>query len=147
MQVILQEDVPDLGKAGEIVTVRSGFGRNFLLPKKKALLANSENVKELEHQKRIALAKREKQKEAALGLAKKIEALQVQLTREVGEEEKMFGSVTVKDIAEALNAKGVEVDRRNLQLHEPIRQLGNFEIPLKIHTEVTAIVKVSVLKK
>ena len=71
----------------------------------------------------------------------------MQLTREVGEEEKMFGSVTVKDIAEALNAKGVEVDRRNLQLHEPIRQLGNFEIPLKIHTEVTAIVKVSVLKK
>ncbi|MFH0799639.1 MAG: 50S ribosomal protein L9 [Pseudomonadota bacterium] len=147
MQVILQEDVVKLGKAGEVVTVREGYGRNYLLPQKKAVLAVPGNLKELEHQKRTVAAKQEKVKKAAGELAEKLKALSITIGREIGEEDRLFGSVTTKDISDALRNEGFVIDRRDIHLEEPIKQLGIFDIPVKLHSEVTGVVKVWVVKK
>jgi large subunit ribosomal protein L9 len=147
MQVILQEDVSSLGRAGEIVTVRDGYGRNFLLPKKKAVLADPKNVKELEHQKRAVASKQIKAKKAAEELAVKFSSVSLTIARDAGEEDKLFGSVTVKDIAEALRNEGYTIDRYAIELKTPIKQIGIFEVPVRLHSEVTATVKVWVVKK
>jgi large subunit ribosomal protein L9 len=147
MQVILQEDVRNVGKAGEIVEVREGFGRNFLLPQKKAVVAEPGNLKALEHQKRVVAARQQKLKAAASEIAKKLEAVSLTIGRESGEEDKLFGSVTNKDIVDALRTEGFTIDRHDLVLAEPIKQLGIFEVPVKLHPEVTGTVKVWVVKK
>ncbi len=147
MQVILQEDVAKLGKAGDVVNVREGFGRNFLLPQKKAVLADPKNMKQLEHQKRVVTAKQAKVRAAAEEAAKKLASVSVTIGREAGEEDKLFGSVTVKDIADALRAEGHVFDRHAIALESPIKQLGIFDVPVKLHAEVTATVKVWVVKK
>jgi large subunit ribosomal protein L9 len=147
MQVILQEDVPNIGRAGEVVTVREGFGRNYLLPRKKAVVAQPGNLKVLEHQKRVVAARQQKLKAGAAELAKKIAGVSITIGRESGEEDKLFGSVTGKDIADALRGEGFMIDRHDLQLEAPIKQLGIFEIPVRLHHEVTATLKVWVVKK
>lgn len=147
MQVILQEDVAKLGKAGDVVNVREGYGRNFLLPQKKAVVADSGNIKQLEHQKRVVTAKQAKARSVAEALAGKMNAVSLTISREAGEEDKIFGSVTVKDIAEALRAEGHVVDRYAIALENPIKQLGIFEIGVRLHPEVTATVKLWVVKK
>lgn len=147
MEVILQEDVINLGKAGDVVKVREGYGRNFLLPKKKAVVADSKNINQLEHHKRVAAAKQAKVRKFATELADKLSKVSITIAREVGEEEKLFGSVTAKDVADALRGEGFTIDRHDIELSEPIKQLGIFEVSIKLHSEVKGIVKVWVVKK
>jgi large subunit ribosomal protein L9 len=147
MQVILKEDILNLGKAGDVVSVREGYGRNFLLPKKKAIKAESNNLKQLEHQKKLVAALQQKRKKEAEVLAGKIAALSITIGREAGEEDKLFGSITTKDVCEALRNEGFIVDRHDIVLDAPLKQLGIFEVPVKLHPEVTGTVKVWVVKK
>jgi large subunit ribosomal protein L9 len=145
MKVILREDIDGLGKSGELVTVKDGFGRNYLLPRKKAVLANEQNIRQLEHEKSVISARTAKLKGAAEELAKKVSALKVTIKRKVGEQDKLFGSVTALDIAEALAAQGQQVDRRGLHLPEPIKTVGTHEVELRLHREVAARIKVEVV--
>ncbi len=144
MKLILREDVDNLGKGGDLVEVKRGYGRNFLLPRGLAVLANPRNVKELEHQKAVASAKAAKLKASAQAVAKRLSETPVTLRRKVGEQEKLYGSVTALDIAEALAARGLELDRRAIDLGEPIKTLGDFEVPVKLHSEVVGKAKVKV---
>ncbi|HEY7724575.1 MAG TPA: 50S ribosomal protein L9, partial [Anaeromyxobacteraceae bacterium] len=123
MKVILREDVDNLGKGGELVEVRPGYGRNFLIPRGLAVLANAKNVKELEHQKKVAEAKAAKLKSSAEALAKRLAETPVALKRKAGEQDKLFGSVTALDVVEALAARGLQIDRRSIDLPEPIKTL------------------------
>jgi large subunit ribosomal protein L9 len=145
MKVILREDIQGLGRSGEMVEVREGYGRNFLLPRKAAVLANERNVKQLEHDKRVIAARQAKLKAAAGDVAAVLNKTDVKIARKVGEQDKLFGSVTALDIAEVLNAKGVKIDRRAIALAEPIRTVGTFEVDVKLHHEVVGKVKVEVV--
>ena len=144
MKVILREDVANLGKSGELVTVKDGFGRNYLLPRKMAVLATEQNVRQLEHERAVISARNVKLKGAAEEQAKKLGSVKVTIRRKVGEQDKLYGSVTVLDIAEALAAQGQSVDRRQLHLAEPIKATGHYEVELRLHREVTAKIKVEV---
>lgn len=144
MKVILREDVPTLGKGGEVVEVKPGYGRNFLLPRGLAVAANPRNVREIEHQKQVASAKAAKAKASAEALAKRLADTPVSLKRKVGEQDKLYGSVTAMDIAEALGQRGLPIDRRSIDLPEPIKTVGEFEVPVKLHREVAGKVKVRV---
>ncbi len=144
MKLILREDVENLGRGGELVEVKPGYGRNFLLPRGLAVPANPKNVRELEHQKAVAAAKAAKARASAEAVAKRLAATPVTLKRKVGEQEKLYGSVTALDIAEALAARGLQLDRRSIDLAEPIKTLGEFEVPVKLHAEVAGAVKVKV---
>ena len=144
MKVILREDVENLGKGGELVEVKPGYGRNFLLPRGLAVMANPKNVRELEHQKRVADAKAAKTRASAEAVAKRLAETPITLRRKVGEQDKLYGSVTAIDIVEALAARGVQLDRRIVDLREPIKTLGEFEVPVKVHRDVAAKVKVKV---
>jgi large subunit ribosomal protein L9 len=145
--VILQQDVNNLGKTGEVVKVRPGYARNFLIPKQLAAPATLKNVNRLEHDKRQAEARNAKQKAAAQELATKIAATSLSLARKTGEGDRLYGAVTSAEIATALADKGIQIDRRKIQLEEPIKALGTFEIPVKLGFDVTATVKVDVTKK
>jgi large subunit ribosomal protein L9 len=144
MKLILREDVENLGKGGELVDVKPGYGRNFLLPRGLAVMANPKNVRELEHQRTIAEAKAAKQKASAEAVAKRLAATPVVLKRKVGEQDKLYGSVTALDIVEALAARGLQLDRRTIDLHDPIKTVGDFEVPVKLHREVIGKAKVKV---
>jgi large subunit ribosomal protein L9 len=144
VQVILNEDVPNLGNTGDVVRVRAGFARNYLLPRKLAVEANPKNLRAFEHHKRIAMGKREAQKNDAVQLKEKLQALTITIGAHAGEEGKLFGSVTNIDIERALREKGFAVDRRKIQLAEPIKQLGEFTVPVKLQPEVEASLKVEV---
>ena len=144
MKLILREDVENLGKGGELVEVKPGYGRNFLLPRGLAVLANPKNVRELEHQKKVAEAKAAKLKGAAEAVAKRLAETPVTLKRKVGEQDKLYGSVTALDVVEALAARGLTLDRRLLDLSEPIKTVGDFEVPVKLHRDVVAKAKVKV---
>ena len=146
MKVILQEDVQNLGATGDVVDVADGYGRNFLLPRQLALIADERNVRRLEHQKRIAAARQAKILAEATHLAGRLANVAVSIKRQAGAEDKIFGSVTTTDIAEALAAQGVEVDRKSLHLAEPIRSIGVFSVPVKVHKAVEAAVKVYVIR-
>lgn len=145
MKVILREDVQGLGHSGDLVEVREGYGRNFLLPRKLAVLANDKNINQLEHDKKVIATRQAKLKAAAGDVAALLAKTQVKLARKVGDQEKLFGSVTALDIAEALIAKGLKVDRRQIQLAEPIKSIGNFEVEVKLHHEVVGKVKVEIV--
>ncbi|QSQ24556.1 50S ribosomal protein L9 [Pyxidicoccus parkwayensis] len=145
MKVILREDIENLGKSGDLVTVKDGFGRNYLLPRKKAVLASEQNMRQLEHEKAVMTARNAKLKGAAEEQAKKIGSIKVTIKRKVGEQDKLFGSVTALDIAEAVAAQGQTVDRRAIHLPEPIKSTGNFEVELRLHRDVTAKIKVDVV--
>ena len=145
MKLILREDVPNLGKAGDVATVRSGYGRNYLIPYGKAVLASEKNLRQLEHNKRVIFQQQAKAKASAEAVAQKVGSLQVTIARKVGEQDKLFGSVTNKDIADELAKLGMELDRHQIVLAEPIRELGTFDVPVKLHSQVQATVKVWVV--
>jgi large subunit ribosomal protein L9 len=145
MEVILREHVDNLGKRGEIVKVADGYARNYLLPRKLALLATDGNRKQIEREREKFEAKESEERKAAEALSARMGSLEIQIPRRVGENEVLFGSVTTADIAAALDAKGFEVDRRKLQLSEPIKKLGEFDVPLKLHRDVSTTVKVKVV--
>lgn len=147
MKVILQENVEGVGHLGDLLDVSDGFARNYLLPRRKALEASTRNVKAVEHAKRVVAEKARKEKLEIEQVAKKISAVSLTVTAQVGKDDKLFGSVTVKDIAEGLAAQGFEVDRRKIQLTQPIKELGTFTVPVKLHRDVTASVSVQVVKK
>jgi large subunit ribosomal protein L9 len=144
MEVILREEVVSLGNIGDIVRVAPGYARNFLLPKGKAVLADKKNIKAFEHEKRGVEARARKAKEAAMTVAEKLNAATVEFKAKVGEEEKLFGSITSKDIAAALKEKDLEVDRRKIVIAEPIKKLGEHTVEVKVGQDVTASVKVIV---
>jgi large subunit ribosomal protein L9 len=146
MKVILQEDVPSLGSTGDVKDVRDGYGRNFLLPRKLAILADAKNTRRLEHQKRVAAARHAKVMAGAKDLAAKINGTPISIKRQGGAEDKIFGSVTNIDIAEALAAQGIVVERKHVVLDEPIRNVGVFQVPVRLLREVEATVKVYVIR-
>ena len=145
MEVILREHVDNLGKRGEVVKVADGYARNYLLPRKLALLATDGNRKQIEREREKFEAKESEERKVAEGMAGRMGNLEIEIARKVGENDVLFGSVTTSDIAAALGAKGFEVDRRKLQLHDPIKKLGDFDVPLKLHRDVIATLKVKVV--
>jgi len=147
MQVILLEDVPSLGKAGEQVKVSDGYGRNYLIPKKKAILATEKSLKALEHQKRQVQQRMGKAKKDAEKIAQQIETLSCTFAKTVGESGKLFGSVTSMEVESYLKENGIDIDRKKILLEEPIKNLGMFTIPIKLHPEVTAQLKVWVVQE
>lgn len=144
MKVILREDVYNLGKSGELVTVKDGYARNYLLPRNLAMLASSANVRQLEHEKQVIELRQQKLKGAAQEQGKKLSGVAVTIKRKVGEQDKLFGSVTALDIAEALAAAGHKIDRRHIHLPEPIKAIGQFPIEIRLHRDVTATLNVNV---
>ncbi|SPP64477.1 50S ribosomal protein L9 [Nitrospira lenta] len=147
MKVILQETMDGVGHLGDLLDVRDGFARNFLLPRKKAVLANSRSIKAFEHVKRVAAEKAKKEKLEIEVHAKNVSAVTLTIEAQVGKDDKMFGSVTSKDLAEALAVQGFTIDRRKIQLAQPIKELGTITVPIKMPREVTATVTVRVVKK
>jgi large subunit ribosomal protein L9 len=147
IQVILQQDLKNLGKSGELVRVRPGYARNYLIPRSLATPATVHNVKQLEHDQRISAAKAAKVRVEATGVADKVSGVTVTLERKVGEEDRLFGSVTTKDIAEALKAKGIDLERKRIELASPIRSAGTFNVTAKLLGDLTATFKVEVVAK
>ena len=147
MEVILKEDVAKLGSRGDVVKVADGFGRNYLLPRKLAIEASSGNKKVIEQMKAAAVRRSAKEKAQAEELSKQFDGLSVSFARRSGEHDQLFGSVTSGDVAEALSKKGFEIDRRKIQLHEPLKTLGEFTVPLKLHKDVTTHLKVVIEKE
>jgi large subunit ribosomal protein L9 len=144
MEVILKEDVEKLGHRGDIVKVAEGFGRNFLLPRKLAIEASKANKAVIEQMKGAAVRKSAKEKTGAEALAQQLNDVQLTFERKTGEKDHLFGSVTSSDIATALEAKGFNIDRRKVHLDDPLKSLGEFHVPVKLHRDVTAHVKVTV---
>ena len=147
MQVILLEDVPSLGKAGDLLKVSDGYGRNYLIPQKKAILATEKNLKVLEHQKRLVQHRMGQVKKDAEKIVEQIEGLSCTFAKTVGESGKLFGSVTSMEIESFLKENGIDVDRKKILLEEPIKNLGMFTVPIKLRPEVTAHLKVWVVQE
>lgn len=147
MKVILREDVDHVGKMGDLVTVKDGYARNYLLPRDMAAPATERNVRALEHQKRLIETKRKKERAAAEELVKRLASIPLTFPMQAGEDDKLFGSVTSKDIAEALAEKDFVVDRRKIVLEKPIKALGTFSVSIKLSSDVTGEVSVSVVKQ
>ncbi len=147
IQVILKEDVSNLGKSGEVVAVKPGYGRNYLIPQGLATLATKKNVQALEHEKRVIEARNVKLRKDAEATASKVNGATVQIERQVGEEGKLFGSVTTRDIEEALAAQGMPVDKKKIALAEPLKALGQYTVDIKVARDVTAQIKVWVVAK
>jgi large subunit ribosomal protein L9 len=145
MEVILREHVDHLGNRGEVVKVADGYARNFLLPRKLALLVTAGNRKQIEREKVKFDAKEAEEQKVAEAMAERLSTVEIEIARKVGETQALYGSVTSSDITEALAAKGFDVDRRKLQLAEPIKHLGESQVPVKLHRDVTAHVKVKVV--
>ena len=142
MEVILKEDVPKLGNRGEVVKVAEGYGRNFLLPKKLAIEATVANKTVIEQMKAASVRRSAKEKTEAEALVAQLDAIALDFTRKTGENDHLFGSVTSSDIAQQLEEKGFTIDRRKIHLDEPLKSLGDFLVPVRLHREVTAHVKV-----
>jgi large subunit ribosomal protein L9 len=147
MEVILREHVDNLGKRGEIVKVADGFARNYLLPRKLALPATDGNRKHVERERKIMEQREAQEKSGAEAIATRLATVEIAIARRVGDTEQLYGSVTAADIVDFLKAKGFEVDRRKLILPEPLKALGEFDVPLKLHREVTVPLKVKVVKE
>ncbi len=147
MKVILKEDIPRLGRMGETVQVAPGYGRNYLIPQGKAVLATSRNLKALEHERRLIQRKADSVREDAEVLAEKISGLSLTLIRKVVDEDKLYGSVSVSDISQALKEAGVDIERKLIKLDEPIKTLGEFQVPIRVHADVTAEITVQVIKE
>ena len=147
MEVILREDIDKLGSRGEVVKVASGYARNFLIPKRLAVAATDSNKKIVEQERQAHLRKEAKQQGEAQDLSKLLNGVSVRIAQKAGENDQLFGSVTSKDVADALAAKNFTIDRRKIQLDEPIKQLGEYKIPVRLHKEVTAEITVVVAKE
>src|SRR6476660_8627133 len=145
MEVILREHVDNLGRRGDVVRVAEGYARNFLLPRTLALAVTDNNKRQIEREKKIAEAKDAEEKAQAEAIAERLGQLDIEIARRVGEHQTLYGSVTSADIAHALQAKGFEIDKRKIQLHDPLKALGETTVPVKIHRDVTAQVKVKVV--
>jgi len=147
MEVILREDIEKLGNRGEIVKVAAGYARNFLIPKRLAVEANASNKKIIEQERQAHIRKEAKQESEASDLAKLVNGVSVTISQKSGENYQLFGSVTSKDVADALAAKNFTIDRRKILLDEPIKQLGEYKVPVRLHKNVTAEVTVVVAKE
>jgi len=147
MKVILTEEIEAIGQPGDLLTVKDGYARNYLLPNNKAVQATTQNMKQLEHQKRFVGEKLNKIKSEAEKLAKKLGRTSCTITKPAGEEDKLFGSVTSADICESLKNEGIEFDKKKISLDAPLKELGIFNIPVKLHPEITATLKVWVVKE
>lgn len=145
MQVVLRDDVENLGRSGDLVRVKPGYARNYLIPRGLASPATHGNVAKIEHEKRVAVARAAKLRQEAQGRAAGLAAVTVEIAAQAGDNNKLFGSVGARDIAQALAAKGVEVDRKKILLAEPIKELGEHEVPIKLGYDVQATVKVRVV--
>ncbi|RXH57887.1 50S ribosomal protein L9 [Granulicella sibirica] len=144
MEVILKEDVNKLGHRGDVVKVADGYGRNYLLPGKLAIVANAANKAVIEQMKGSAIRKLAKEKVVAEDLATKLSSVELSFERKVGDNDHLFGSVTSSDIAHQLEEKGFTIDRRKISLEEPLKTIGEFHVPIKLHRDVTSHVKVTV---
>jgi large subunit ribosomal protein L9 len=147
MEVILRTDVPKLGKAGDIVKVKDGFARNYLLPKGLAIPANQKTIKALENQRKIILAKAERERKKAQSLAEKLTGLTLTFYRRVIEGDRIYGSISAQDIVKALEEKGLNLERRFVLLDEPIKQLGTYEIPIRLGPGVEVKISVEVVEE
>src|SRR5258708_10564334 len=145
MEVILREHVEHLGRRGDIVKVAAGYGRNYLLPRKLALVVTEDNKLQMEREKRLAEVRDLEDQRAAEAVAERIGQLEIEIGRRVGDNDTLYGSVTSADVAQALKAKGFEIDKRKIQLPEPLKALGEASVPVKIHHGVIAQVKVRVV--
>jgi large subunit ribosomal protein L9 len=145
MEVILREHVDNLGRRGDVVKVTPGYARNYLLPRKLALAVTENNKRQIEREKKLAEARDMEEKAAADAVAARLAALEIEIGRRVGENDTLYGSVTSADIAHALQARGFEIDKRKIVLHDPLKALGETIVPVKIHRDVTAQVKVKVV--
>jgi large subunit ribosomal protein L9 len=145
MEVILREHIDNLGRRGEIVKVADGYARNYLLPRKLALLATDGNKKVIERERVKFDAKEAEEKKVAEAVADRVNNVEIEISRKVGETEALYGSVTTADIADALRAKGLEIDKRKIVLQEPIKKLGAFDVPIKLHRDLSTHVKVRVV--
>ncbi|HWX53352.1 MAG TPA: 50S ribosomal protein L9 [Verrucomicrobiae bacterium] len=147
MEVILKEDVPKLGHRGDVVKVAEGYGRNYLLPHKLAIEATAGNKAVVEQMRQSAVRRTAVEKADAEALARQLEGVSLSFRRKAGEKDHLFGSVTPSDIAEALEKKGFNIDRRKLQLTDPLKSLGDFDVPIRLHRDVTSRVKVVIEKE
>jgi large subunit ribosomal protein L9 len=147
MEVILKEDVPKLGSRGDVVKVAEGYGRNYLLPHKLAIEASAANKAVIDQMKASSVRRGVKEKSDAELLAKQFDGVNLSFTRRSGENDQLFGSVTSADIAHELEHRGFNIDRRKLQLEEPLKALGEFTVPIKLHREVTTTIKVTIAKE
>jgi large subunit ribosomal protein L9 len=145
MEVILREHVDNLGRRGEIVKVADGYARNYLLPRKLALVATEGNRKQIDRERAKFDAREAEDRNAAEAIAQRMANVEIEISRKVGETEALYGSVTTADIAEALAARGIAIDRRQIQLKEPIKRLSESAVPIKLHPDVTTTVKVKVV--
>lgn len=147
MEVILKEDVPKLGHRGDVIKVAEGYGRNYLLPRKLAIEATQANKAVIEQMKQAAVRRSALEKADSESLAKQLETVSLAFQRKAGEKDHLFGSVTSSDIAEALEHRGFNIDRRKIQLPEPLKSIGEFEVPIRLHRDVTSLIKVTVEKE
>lgn len=147
MELILREDVPKLGRRGDIVKVKTGYARNYLLPRKLAMEATPGNRKQVAEMKAATVRREATEKEAAQALAAQLAEVTLEIRAKAGESDQLFGSVTAMDIAEALAAKGFTIDKRTVLLEEPIKTLGEYQVPIRVHREVGAPVKVNVARE
>jgi large subunit ribosomal protein L9 len=145
MEVILREHVDNLGRRGEVVKVADGYARNYLLPRKLALLVTDGNKQQIERERSKFEAREQEEKKVADAMAARLSGVEIRIARKVGETEALYGSVTSADVADAMLAKGFEIDRRKLNLREPIKKLGEYDIPLRLHPDVTIPIKVKVV--
>jgi large subunit ribosomal protein L9 len=145
MEVILREHVEHLGRRGDIVKVAPGYGRNYLLPRKLALAVTEDNKRQIEREKKLAEVRDMEEQRAAEAVAERIGQLEIEIGRRVGDNDTLYGSVTSADVAQALKAKGFEIDKRKIQLPDPLKALGEASVPIKIHHGVIAQVKVRVV--
>lgn len=144
MEVILREHVDNLGRPGDVVKVAEGYARNFLLPRKLALAVTEANKRQIEREKKIADAKDVEERSQAEGIAQRLTTIEIEIARRVGENQTLYGSVTSADLAQALHTRGIEIDKRKIQLPEPLKALGETTVPVKIHRDVTAQLRVKV---
>jgi large subunit ribosomal protein L9 len=147
MEVILREHVENLGQRGDVVKVANGYARNYLLPRKLALTVTDGNRKQIERERKVADMREAEERRGAEAIAARLAGVEIVIARRVGGTEALYGSVTSADIAESLAAQGFEIERRRIQLADPIKQLGEFQVPVRLHREVTANVKVVVAKE
>jgi large subunit ribosomal protein L9 len=145
MEVILREHVDNLGRRGDVVKVTPGYARNYLLPRKLALAVTDNNKRQIEREKKLAEARDMEEKSAAEAVASRIAAIEIEIARRVGEHDTLYGSVTSQDIAQSLKDKGFDIDKRRIVLAEPLKALGETTVPVKIHRDVTAQVRVKVV--
>jgi len=145
MKVILKEDIHGLGKAGQIINVKDGYARNFLFPKGLALVADEKNMRLLEYQKKKFEEQAKKKRQDAESIAERLTGIQITIKSKAGEDQKLFGSITSKDIAEALQKEGFSIERKQIMISEPIKRLGEYEVEVKLHSNINAKLKINVV--